>query len=76
MRNLASITLTGRICSFLLVILVLLSACLPSPERGETTPYPARLTLEPASFVSSTRAVTRGPVLASPIQMKPSLLKV
>jgi 7,8-dihydropterin-6-yl-methyl-4-(beta-D-ribofuranosyl)aminobenzene 5'-phosphate synthase len=69
MRNLASITSTGWICSLLLVILVLLSACLPSPERVETTPYPARLTLELASSVSPTRAVTCGPVLASPLEM-------
>ena len=69
MRNLASITSAGWICSLLLVILVLLSACLPSPERVETTPYPARLTLELASSVSPTRAVTCGPVLASPLEM-------
>jgi 7,8-dihydropterin-6-yl-methyl-4-(beta-D-ribofuranosyl)aminobenzene 5'-phosphate synthase len=69
MRNLASITLAGWIRSLLLAILVLLSACLPSPERGETTPYPAGLTTEPISSVGPTQAVTHGPVLASPLLM-------
>jgi 7,8-dihydropterin-6-yl-methyl-4-(beta-D-ribofuranosyl)aminobenzene 5'-phosphate synthase len=69
MRNLASITSAGWIRSLLLVILMLLSACLPAPQRGETTPYPARLTTELASSVSPTRAVTRGPVPASSLQM-------
>lgn len=68
MRNIASITSTGWICSFLLVILVLLSACLPPLERVETTSYPARVTMEPASSVSPTRAITPGPVSASSIQ--------
>jgi 7,8-dihydropterin-6-yl-methyl-4-(beta-D-ribofuranosyl)aminobenzene 5'-phosphate synthase len=68
MGNLASITTTGWIRSLLLVILLLFSACLPRSERVETTPCPARATIEPASSVNPTRTITPGPVSASPIQ--------
>jgi 7,8-dihydropterin-6-yl-methyl-4-(beta-D-ribofuranosyl)aminobenzene 5'-phosphate synthase len=67
MRDLAPITSTGRIRSFLLVILLLLGTCLL--ERVETTSYPSRPTMGPASSARPTGAVTRGPVLASPLQM-------
>ncbi len=67
MGNIASVTSTGWIRSLLLVILVLFSTCLL--ERVEMTPYPAEVTIELASSLSPTRAVTHGPVSTSPIQM-------
>lgn len=66
MRNIASITPTGWIRAFLLVILVLFSTCLL--DRVEMIPYLTRVMTEPASFVSPTRTTAAGPASASPIQ--------